>query len=278
VRFLIGHDLRSARERARITQLDAAKQIGCTPAKLSYMESGRTQQSPAEVTTLLRYYGVADDEVDSTVALAARPDKGTWWAPFEHVLPDWFKIFVGLEGMATRQFEYADKLLPGLLQTPAYATAVLSDSLHIRAVDIAASVRMRMARQRLTDTDNPPQFGAVIEEAVLDRPVGGPQVMREQLQHLLTLMSRDNIALQVMPTHIAVHEGLPGPFVLLGFARTRGIVYVEHHTGALYLQDRAQIEVYDLAADRLRQKAYSSEETTAAIKDRIARYTDTPPH
>ncbi|MGI5219311.1 helix-turn-helix domain-containing protein [Nocardia sp. CA-290969] len=272
LRFLVGHDLRSAREQARVKQAEAAKHIGCTPAKLSYMESGKTQQAPDEVAALLRYYGVKVEDVDRTVTLAGRADHGTWWAPFDEVLPDWFKTFVGLEGLATQQFEYADKVLPGQIQTPDYATALLGDSLHIPAMDLAQSVRARIARQRLSGTDNPLQLSAVVEEAALDRPVGGPRVMREQLEHLLTLMDQDNVRFQVIPTQVAVHDGLPGSFIILNFAEARGIAYVEYHTGALYLQDQPQVDLYTLAADRLRQKAYTPEETAAAIERRISQF------
>jgi transcriptional regulator with XRE-family HTH domain len=272
LRFLVGHDLRSAREQARVTQAEAAKHIGCTSAKLSYMESGKTQQAPDEVAALLRYYGVKVEDVDRTVTLAGRADHGTWWAPFGEVLPDWFKTFVGLEGLATQQFEYADKVLPGQMQTPDYATALLGDSLHIPAMDLAQSVRARIARQRLSGTDNPLQLSAVVEEAALDRPVGGPRVMREQLEHLLTLMDQDNVRFQVIPTQVAVHDGLPGSFIVLDFAEARGIAYVEYHTGALYLQDRPQVDLYTLAADRLRQKACTPEDTAVAIEHRILQF------
>ncbi|MET7769080.1 helix-turn-helix transcriptional regulator [Nocardia sp. NPDC005366] len=274
LRFLVGHDLRAAREQARIKQSDAAKHIGCTPAKLSYMESGKTQQAPDEVAVLLRFYGVQVEDIERTVTLAGRADHGTWWAPFGEVLPDWFKTFVGLEGLATRQFEYADKVLPGQVQTPDYATALLGDSLHIPKMDLAQSVRARMARQRLVDTDNPLRLGAVVEEAALDRPVGGPRVMREQLQHLLMLIERDNVEFQVIPTRVAVHDGLPGSFIILEFAEARGIAYVEYHTGALYLQDRPQVDLYSLAADQIRQKASSFAETHAAIERRISQFKD----
>ncbi|TLG01823.1 helix-turn-helix domain-containing protein [Nocardia cyriacigeorgica] len=270
LRFLVGHDLRAARELARIRQVDAAKYIGCTPAKLSYMEAGKTQQAPDEVAALLRYYGVAIEDVDRIVTLAGRADHGTWWAPYGEVLPDWFKTFVGLEGLASSQFEYADKVLPGQVQTPDYATALLGDSLHIPAMDLAQVVRARMARQRLTKTDSPLAFQAVIEAAVLDRIIGGPAVMRQQLEYLLELLATDHVDLRIMPTEVAVHEGLPGSFILLGFTEARGIAYVEYHTGALYLQDRPQVDLYTLAADRLRARALSAADTAAAIKSRIA--------
>ncbi|WP_433661113.1 helix-turn-helix domain-containing protein [Nocardia sp. CA-128927] len=272
LRFLVGHDLRAAREAARIKQSEAAKHVGCTPAKLSYMESGKTLQQPDEVAALLRFYGVKVEDVDRTVTLAGRADHGTWWTPFGEVLPDWFKTFVGLEGLAASQFEYADKVLPGQVQTPGYATALLGDSLHIPAMDLAQAVRARMARQRLTGTENPLQLRAVIEEVALDRPVGGPTVMREQLEYLHELMGLDNVELQIIPTEVAVHEGLPGSFIVLDFAEARGIAYVEYHTGALYLQDQPQVDLYTLAADRLRDKALSDSDTAAAIRSRISHF------
>ncbi|WP_220135923.1 helix-turn-helix domain-containing protein [Nocardia gipuzkoensis] len=274
LRFLVGHDLRAARELAHIKQADAAKHIGCTPAKLSYMESGKTQQAPDEVAALLRFYGVRVEDVERTVTLAGRADHGTWWAPFGEVLPDWFKTFVGLEGLATRQFEYADKVLPGQMQTADYATALLGDSMHIPKMDLAQSVRARMARQRIAESDNPLQLSAVVEEAALDRPVGGPRVMREQLEHVLSLMERDNVEFQVIPTRVAVHDGLPGSFIVLDFAEARGIAYVEYHTGALYLQDRPQVDLYSLAAEQIRQKASTVADTITAIERRISQYKD----
>ncbi|MET8779482.1 DUF5753 domain-containing protein [Nocardia sp. NPDC004654] len=162
--------------------------------------------------------------------------------------------------------------MPGQLQTPAYATALLGDSLHIPPMDLAQAVRARMARQRIDGTDNPLQLGAVVEEVTLNRPIGGPAVMREQLEHLLEVMELDNVELQVLPTEVAVHEGLPGSFIVLEFAEARGIAYVEYHTGALYLQDRPQVDLYSLVADRLRDKALSAEGTAKLIKRRISHF------
>ncbi|WP_069166826.1 helix-turn-helix domain-containing protein [Nocardia altamirensis] len=271
LRFLVGHDLRSAREQAGIKQADAAKIIGCTPTKLSYMESGRTGQQPEEVAALLRSYGVAVEHVERTVQLAGRADHGTWWAPFKDVLPDWFRTFVGLEGLAAAQFAYGILVLPGQLQTPEYCAALLDNSLQIPQMDTAQVIKARMARQRLTDAKAPLQFRAVIEETMLDRIVGGASVMRAQLKHLLKMAERDNVELHVMPTQVTVHDGLPGEFTLLDFSEARSISYVEYHTGALYLQEQDQVHLYSLAADRLCSTALSTSDTVEAIADRIAR-------
>ncbi len=94
--------------------------------------------------------------------------------------------------------------------------------------------------------------------------------MREQLEYMLSLMELANVEVQVIPTTVAVHEGLPGSFIVLDFAEARGIAYVEYHTGALYLQDRPQVDLYSLAADRLRDKALSAADTAIAIESRIS--------
>lgn len=269
LRFLIGHDLKVTRERANLKQTEAAKVLGCSQAKINYLESGKTQQKPDEVTALLRAYDADVEHVDRMASLAARADQGTWWAPFSDVLPNWFKIFVGLEGLAAAEFSYESLLLPGQLQTPDYAAGLLVGNLRVPPMDAPQVVRARMARQRLTDDTTPLRFRAVIEQYVLDRVVGGPQVMRAQLEHLLTLMQRDNVELHVMPVSVAVHDGLDGDFLLLDFDEAQSIGYIEYPTGAIYVQDQDQVGAYTLSADRLCDAALSVSDTADAIAARI---------
>jgi hypothetical protein len=137
---------------------------------------------------LLRFHGADVAHVDRLTSLACRADRGTWWAPFSDIVPDWLKTFVGLEGLATAEFVYRPLLLHGLLQTKEYASALLVNNLRVPVVDVERVVNLRMARRsRLVDNDGPLKFTAVVEEAVLDRQVGGSEVMRAQLAHLLTL-------------------------------------------------------------------------------------------
>lgn len=270
LRFLIGHDLRVTRERAGVTQLAAGKALGCSQAKINYLETGKTQQKPDEVTALLRAYGADVEHVDRMASLAARADQGTWWAPYGGALPKWFQTFVGLEGLAASAFTYEPLLLPGQLQTANYAAGLLVDNLRVPPMDAPQVVRARMARQRLTDDTHPLRLRAVIEEYVLDRVVGGPQVMRAQLEHLLALMQRDNVELHVMPVSVAVHDGLDGDFLLLDFDEAQSIGYVEYPAGALYIQDQDQVAMYALSTDRLCAAALSVSDSAAAVAARIA--------
>lgn len=270
LRFLIGHDLRATRESAGFKQAQAAKVLGCQQPKINYLESGRTQQKPDEVTKLLRAYGADIEHVDRIASLAGQADRTTWWAPFSDVLPDWFRTFVGLEGLAVGQFVYRSKTFPGQLQTVQYATTLLESSLQVAPIDVPQVVAGRMARQRLTDTEHPLEFCAVLEESILDRPVGGARVMRGQLTFLLELMRRPTVELHVIPTRVAVHDGLLDDFMLLEFEAAQPIGYLEFAAGALYVQDQEQVRLYRMMAERMRAAALSTGETADLIAARIA--------
>jgi len=270
LRFLIGHELRVTRERAGLKQVEAGKVLGCSQAKINYLESGKTQQKPGEVTKLLRAYSVDVEHLDRMASLAGRADQSVWWAPFSDALPDWFKTFVGLEGLAAGESTYESRALPGQLQIPEYAAALLEGNLRVPPMDIAQVVRGRMARQRLTDEPNSLRLRAIIEEYVLDRIVGGPDVMRAQLNHLLELMRRDNVEVHVMPVAVTVHDGLEGDFLLLDFDEAQSIGYVEYPNGAIYLQDQAEVATYALSVERLCTAALSVSDSAAAIAARIA--------
>jgi transcriptional regulator with XRE-family HTH domain len=274
LRWLIGTELRNARTRAGRKQIEAGRAIGCSQAKINHLEAGRNQQQPEEVTKLLRHYGADLAHIERLASLAGRADDGTWWAPFTEVVPDWLKTFVGLEGLAAREFVYEPLALPGMLQIPDYASALLVDNLRVATVDMERVVKLRMARQsRLTDDEAPLRFTAVIEESALDRLVGGVEVMIRQLQHLLDLSEQENVILQVMPLTVAVHDGLDGEFTLLDFDQAQSIGYVEFPNGSFYVQDQDQVAAYTQAAERMCAAALSPADSAKAIRERLAKLT-----
>ncbi|MEB3371595.1 DUF5753 domain-containing protein [Saccharopolyspora mangrovi] len=177
---------------------------------------------------------------------------------------------MGLEGIATSESNYGSLVLPGQLQTPEYAAALLQNNLRVPPMDAQQVVRARMARQRLTDNVDPLHIRVVIEEYVLDRVVGSPVIMRAQLEHLLELMRLDNVELHVMPVSVAVHDGLDGDFLLLDFEDAQSIGYIEYPTGAIYIQDQDQVAAYNLSVDRLCAAALSESDSAEAIAARIA--------
>lgn len=269
LRFLVGHELRAERERVGQRLADAAKVLGCTTTKIGYLESGTSAQRPEEVAKLLRHYGMDGEHVARVVSLSSSADQAVWWASFSDVLPDWFKTFVGLEGLAERIFTYQSLVLPGQVQTAGYAAGLMTGSLYIPPKDVAQVVRGRLARQRLT-TVGPVQYHTVIDEAALCRVVGTPDVMREQLEHLLALIELDNVDIRVLPFDVSVHFGTNGPFQLLEFAEAQPIGYIEYPTGALYVQDQQHIHMYHLGAERLTADALPPFDTAKLIEGRIA--------
>ncbi|MBO0850522.1 MAG: helix-turn-helix domain-containing protein [Pseudonocardia sp.] len=273
MRWLIGHELRRVRLAARRTQAEAGRVLGCTPVKINHLESGRNKQPPDDVVALMRFYGADAADLDRLASLAGRADQGTWWAPFGDVLPNWFKTFVGLEGLARAAFVYVTMTLPGQMQIKDYATAIMEDNLRASRAEVGQVVRARLARQRLTDEAHPLDYHTVVEEGVLHRVVGGPTVMKAQLERLLQLVELDNVTLQIMPTAVAVHDGLDGPFQLLDFAEAQSIGYLEHRSGAVYVQDQDEVEVYNLAAERLAARALSDADSADLIRARIAAMT-----
>lgn len=270
LRWLIGHDLRSERIRAGKKQSDASQLLGCAQSRINSLETAKVQQPPEEVKKLLRLYDSDVDLIDRVVSLAARADQSTWWAPFSDILPDWFRTFIGLEGLADSQFTYESKLIPGQLQTAEYAAAVMEGHIRVKPRDVPQVVRAKMARQRVADDDNPLNFRIVLEEHVLDRLVGGSAVMCPQLEHLLDLARRENVELHVMPLAVAVHDGNDGDFVLLNFDQAQSISYIEYPAGAIYVQDRDQIDEYKMIADRLCAAALSESDSVAAIERRVS--------
>lgn len=271
LRWLVGTELRRARLRAGKKQIEAARAIACGQAKINHLEIGRNRQQPDEVADLLRYYGADDADVERLALLAGRADQSTWWAAYTDVVPDWLRTFVGLEGLASHTFVYEPQLLPGLLQTAAYAAALLTDNLRVATVDIGRVVNLRLVRQqRLTDHDRPLVVRVVVEETVLDRLVGGPEVMCAQLEHLLTVSELDTVTLHVMPLAVAVHDGLDGEFTLLDFVEARSIGYAEFPDGAVYVQDQDQVSAYNQAAERMCAVALSPADSVAVIRDRLA--------
>lgn len=269
LRWLIGVELGSYRKRAGQTMAAAAKEIGCSPAKVGHLESGRNQQQPAEVTGLLRFYGADQADIDRLASLAGSADQQTWWAPWTEVVPDWLRTFVGLEGLASHISDYAMSVIPALLQTEDYSLGVTQGSGRVRPDHFERTVNLRMERQRRLYADNPVRLTAIIEEAVLDRPIGTADTMRGQLEHLIRMSERDNIEVLLLPTSVGRHDALASAFTVLDFAAAQSIVYVEQVNGAVYIQDQDQVSGYNQIVARLRDAALSPEQTIEAINVRL---------
>jgi hypothetical protein len=241
------------------------------------METGRIGARPGDVRELLEIYGVTGAEAESLVQLAREARRKGWWHGYGRVLPPWFEAYVGLESAAARLSDYQPMVVPGLLQTQGYARAVLQAAPHAgRGEDISGQVALRMRRQAILDQAGPPEVRVVLSEAVLRVQAGGPAVMRAQLRHLAELAGRPNVTLQVLPFSTAAHVQPISPFTMLEFADAAdpAVVYLEHLTGSLFLENEDEVRRYRVVFDHLRTEALGTGESAALIARAAAGWSD----
>ncbi|MGH3449405.1 MAG: helix-turn-helix domain-containing protein [Haloechinothrix sp.] len=256
--MVLGAQLRRLREGAGITRAQAGYQIRGSESKMSRLELGRVSFKIRDVGDLLTMYGVHDAaERENFLDMVGQSNQPGWWHRYSDLMPNWFSDYVGLEESASRIQTYELQFIPGLLQTEDYARAIAS---HGRAGvaddEDERRVALRMRRQKVLHRPGAPRLWAVVDESVLHRPIGGRKVMRGQIDALIELTKLPHITLQVVPYEDSGHAA-EGAFSMLRFAERElpDIVYIEHLTGALYLDKLEEIEQYGRAIDRLAVEA-----------------------
>ena len=276
-RRLLGAALRRFREQAGFTLEDAARILECDRSKISRIETGQRGVRPKELRELLVEYGVDDPRRDALLTVARQTRQVGWWQSYSHVLDDAYQDFISLEAIAASIWTYEAQLIPGLLQTEGYARAIASASLvNETQEEHDQFVQVRLTRQQvLTRSDDPLQFWAILSEGALRQLVGGAEVMRGQLDHLMEIGSNlPNINLQVLPFVAGAHAATSGPFVIMKFpeAPDLGVVYLEGQTGGVYLESVGEVARYTLVFDHLRASALSTAATVRLIEE-VARDT-----
>ncbi|MFI7702424.1 helix-turn-helix domain-containing protein [Nonomuraea sp. NPDC049480] len=270
LRILLGSQLRKLREAKNVTREEAGHLIRGSESKISRMELGRVGFKERDVADLLTLYGVVDQQARSAVLdLVATANEPGWWHRFNDVLPTWFQAYVGLEEAAARIRTYEVQFVPGLLQTKEYARAVVTaGTAGIGAEEIARRVDLRLERQRILDKEDGPVFWAVIDEAALRRPIGGAEVMRAQIEHLIDLMRQPNITIQIMPFSFGGHSAEGGAFSILRFPDPDlpDVVYVEQLASALYLDKREDVDRYTEVMERLCAVSTTPDETVELLR------------
>lgn len=270
LRILLGSQLRKLRESKGVSREEAGHLIRGSESKISRMELGRVGFKERDVADLLTLYGVTDDEArEAVLDLVASANEPGWWHRFNDILPTWFQAYVGLEEAATRIRTYEVQFVPGLLQTKEYARAVVTaGSAGLSPEEISRRVDLRLERQRMFDRPDSPVFWAVIDEAALRRPIGGAEVMRAQIEHLIDLMRQPSITIQVMPFSFGGHSAEGGAFTILRFADTElpDVIYVEQLASALYLDKREDVDRYTEVMERLCAVSTTPDETVELLR------------
>jgi len=255
LRILLGAQLRRLREGKGISREDAGYEIRASGSKISRMELGRVSFKERDVADLLSMYGVEEiAEREALLGLARQANNPGWWHHYGDILPSWFQSYLGLEAASSLIRTYEIQFVPGLLQTPEYARAViLLGHAGANADEIDRRVELRRQRQQILHRGEPPQLWAVIDEAVLRRPIGGIEVMRAQIEALIEAAKKPNIRLQIIPFNAGGHAAAGGPFAILRFPEPElpDVVYVEQLTSAIYLDKRDDVDHYAIAMERV---------------------------
>jgi transcriptional regulator with XRE-family HTH domain len=260
-------ELRRLREVARLTCEEVAEHLECSASKISRVETGRVSVSPRDVRDMLKLYGVPEQQRDSLVQLSRDSRQKGWWHAYGEINPK-LATYVGLESAASEIRVYEVNLIPGLLQTEEYArTMIRSGTMNGNLADVDRMVALRMARQPALTRNDPPMLWTVVDEAALRRRVGGTELMRSQLEHVLELSSLKNVAMQVIPFGAGAHPAMGRPFVILVFPERidPDVVYLEDLTSALYLEDVDEVDRYNVFFNQLRATALSFDDSAALV-------------
>lgn len=261
----LGMELRRLRERAGVTIDQVATGLECSASKISRIETGQTGVTPRDVRDILAVYGVEPDVIDDLVSIAREAREKGWWQPYSDVLTS---AYVGLEAAADRICAYEAQVVPGLLQTEGYARAMIEAARPgISDGEVDRRVRVRTGRQSLLMQSEPIDFLVVLDEAVLRRPVGGPEVMRSQFDHLVSMARRPNVTLQVLPFHAGAHAGMDGTFAMLLYegSVSQNVVFAANATGGSILEKDDELQRYAFIFDQLRSCSLHPTDSIAMI-------------
>jgi len=263
----LGALLQRHREAVGLSVTEAAARLGCHPSKISRMESGQRSAGTSDVRELSQIYGIDDKTRDRLVVLARESRQHGWWQDYDLDSP----AYIGLEAAASRLSNFESSIVPGLLQTPDYTTAIVrATHPEWTATQVEQTVEARAIRQSRARENNV-ELWAILDEAALHRTVGGPSVMAAQLDRLVSAAAEPNVVIQVIPFRAGAHLALNSTFVLIDFDHSvSSVVFVEGLVGYIYLEKDLDLARYRKALDHLRALASSpahSLELVASIRN-----------
>ncbi|MFF3322412.1 helix-turn-helix domain-containing protein [Streptomyces sp. NPDC002889] len=274
LKLILGGKLRELRITAGLDPSGVDTKLGFSRSKTSRIELGRHGCKPDDALALLSLYGVSDEErVLEFLRLVHQSRRPDWWRSFSDVLSDFFAPLVALEGAAATIRTYEPFYVPGLLQTPEYARAVVrSGPAHLYPHDVERRVALRQERQRQLDQPDAPRLWALIDESVLMRTIGGPDVMRGQLEYLVAMMEQRRVVLQIAPLDVTASVGVGTGVTYLRFALSelKDAVYIEHLTDSTFSQKPQVVEQYRDMMDRLGACALTPKGSIELIRRRLS--------
>jgi transcriptional regulator with XRE-family HTH domain len=265
-RLRVGETIREMRLARELTQVQLGAKVGASGARISRLETGETAPDLALVMNVLDYFEVPEPEQKRLITLARQANEQTWWKISGMQTRQ--AAFAELESTATRIREYSMVFVPGLLQTPEYTKVRYADTEAHLPFDEDAALAGRQQRQSvLTRTKRPVQYEVILDELVLRRPTAPPEVMRDQLRHMMTAAETANVEIRVLSLdrELPHHAPALNSFALYGFASTPDIVVVETETTEAQSTDSDQIDRYRHLFERLRAATLDPAESRKLI-------------
>lgn len=268
---VLGEELRRLRELSGLTLAQVSERTGLSLSHVSRLETGKRAQSVEDVATLLVVYGVTGPERGDLIALAKKARQSGLWQRVDQSMRSRVTVLSLLESRAMSIASWEPLLVPGLLQTIPYAQALFRE---IGMVDdpeeLDRRVVDRIHRQAVLRKPGAPKLTAFIGEAALRNPIGGKEVLYEQLKYLVEVAERGNVVIQVMPAAKGGHPGLDGSFLRLRFADRPAVVFAGCLCSSVYMEDRLEIAMFDRIVGTLRERALSEENSVRLIAELAA--------
>ncbi|WDZ82134.1 helix-turn-helix domain-containing protein [Micromonospora cathayae] len=263
----IARELRQLRERAGMTLDVAARQLDMSKSNLSRIENAQIGIKPRDVRAALALYQVTGADAEALIEIARGAQQRGWWQNYSDVLPEWFEFYVGLEAEAATLRTYEAEVVPGLLQTEAYAREIYR--LTAGEDGLERKVAARLHRQSVLHRDAPVQMSVVLNEAVLRRPVGGAPVMADQMTHIHRVAQLPNVTIQVLPFTAGGHPAMSTPYVILHFADAAddAVVYLDNLTMGLALEGAGHVRGYTLVHEKLCRMALTPADSMTRLED-----------
>jgi transcriptional regulator with XRE-family HTH domain len=271
LRMILGRQLEELRTRAGLDYAEAGAAIGVSHSTIRRMEAAKVARLRlTDAEKLLQVYGVTDrQEIDTFLQSVREANRRGWWHTYRDVMPDWFAAYLSLEQAASQIRVYENQFVHGLLQTEDYARALLgAANPHASAEATERRVALRMRRQELLARKAPPRLWVVMDETVLRWPVGGPEVMRAQIDRLIEVNRLPQVTVQLMPFANGPHPAMrAGAFHVFRFRAPElpDIVYLNGLVGAVYLDKAEDVVVYREALDRVGAQAAPARRTETLL-------------
>ncbi|MFF5155534.1 helix-turn-helix domain-containing protein [Streptomyces sp. NPDC000348] len=260
-------ELKKLREKSALTCAQVGEALDWSGSKVNRMETGSGRVQPSDIDALCRFYDTSDELREFLKSLAREAKRRGWWQVHGAGVPEWFNIYIGLEQDASTLRQYQCEVLPGLMQTKAYARELHTTGAHMSAEDIDRAVRVRLERQEMLSRPNSPDAWFIVHEGAVRNVIGDRETMREQLERILETAELPSVTLQVLTFDSGTYPAT-GSFTMLGFPAPEDpdLVYRDGITDAVYLEGEHHVREYTRAFDGLRAAALSPQRSVQLIK------------